>query len=124
LEKTEQQLEEATEKLKKTEEQLEAAKEVDEEAEAEATKNGLFDELVKALATYTGVEAAVRPSCAAASFSMAVARARSLTLCLQQAVNIETFVREEGDNSTFKNILRRAISETTMHSASTKISVV
>jgi predicted DNA-binding protein YlxM (UPF0122 family) len=81
LKKTEQQLEDATKKLEKTEKQLEAAKEVDEEAQAEATKNGLFDELVKALATYTGVEAAVRPSCAAASFSLSRARAHSLSVC-------------------------------------------
>ena len=68
-------------KLKKTEEQLEAAKEVDENAQAEAMKNDLFDALFDALTSYTGMEQAVRPSCAAASFSLSRARAHSLCVC-------------------------------------------
>jgi hypothetical protein len=68
-------------KLKETEQQLEAAKEVDENAQAEAMKNDLFDELFDALTSYTGMEQAVRPSCAAASFSLSRARAHSLCVC-------------------------------------------
>ena len=38
---------------------------------------------------------------------LSVARARSLSLCLRQVANIETFVRdenEENENSSFKDI--------------------
>ena len=68
-------------------------------------KDNLFDELFDAITSFTGMEQAVRPSCAAASFSLS--RARSLSLCLRQVANIETFVRtenEENKDSSFKDI--------------------
>ena len=68
-------------KLKETEQQLEAAKEVDENAQAEAMKDNLFDALFDAITSFTGMEQAVRPSCAAASFSLSRARAHSLCVC-------------------------------------------
>ena len=72
-------------KLKETEQQLEAAKEAMKDnlfdEKAEAMKDNLFDELFDAITSFTGMEQAVRPSCAAASFSLSRARAHSLCVC-------------------------------------------